>query len=359
VLLNRSSHPNLEVFRIFDEALGLLTERMTSSLKRFRMAESNPSILDEDDDDGSGEAGGAASIKKRHKRENERAERENRENTSAVLELRDMDDELATLIRLFDSQTTTIGTMRRLYEGKDLKPMTANGRVYLDEALQHLEEYRQTAIDMRERVDKTRTDYEKLLEMAQRQAQVEEVRWSRWQAELASYQNLSVMIFTTFTVIFLPLTFFTGLFGMNTQEWGGDNNLPLSKIGAISLPVSFFLIAGSLVAAFSSHVHRRVKAAYRLVRDLARAARRAARRLQPAARRRGRAREKAAAEQAERAARRRARTAKTYDFWDLVRRQRNSEYEIPATNRRELGGAADVPKETWRTRLNRKEEEGE
>lgn len=73
--------------------------------------------------------------------------------------------------------------------------------------------------------------------MIQRQAQVDEVRWSRLQAELATSQNLSVMIFTTFTVIFLPLSFFTSLFGMNTQEWGGpdaNNFLSLKLIGAIS-----------------------------------------------------------------------------------------------------------------------------
>ncbi|ROW03396.1 hypothetical protein VSDG_01204 [Cytospora chrysosperma] len=37
VLLDRSSHPDLEVFRIFEEAIGLLTERMTWNLKKFRM----------------------------------------------------------------------------------------------------------------------------------------------------------------------------------------------------------------------------------------------------------------------------------------------------------------------------------
>lgn len=72
--------------------------------------------------------------------------------------------------------------------------------------------------------------------MVQRQAQVDEVRWSRLQTELASSQNLSVMIFTIFTVLFLPLSFFTSLFGMNTKEWGGedDNFMSLGVIGAIS-----------------------------------------------------------------------------------------------------------------------------
>ena len=193
--------------------------------------------------------------------------------------------------------------------------------------------------------------------MAQRQAQVEEVRWSRWQAELASSQNLSVMIFTTFTVIFLPLSFFTGLFGMNTREWGGDANLPLPTIGAIALPLSALLIGGSLVAAFSSRVQRAVRAVARYARDLARAARHGARRLEPDARRHRKARRR----QARRDARSRAKRFKDrgYDFWDTVRRQRAAEYTIPELNRREEPPAAPRPRPTWRTRLPQKEEESE
>jgi len=108
--------------------------------------------------------------------------------------------------------------------------------------------------------------YEKMLEMVQRQAQVDEVRWSRLQAELASSQNLSTMIFTTFTVIFLPLTFFTGLFGMNTIEWQEENIPSLGYIGAISLPASILLILLSLMAAFSWRVQSSVKATYRAAR---------------------------------------------------------------------------------------------
>ena len=106
-----------------------------------------------------------------------------------------------------------------------------------------------------------------MLEMVQRQAQVDEVRWSRLQAELASSQNLSVMIFTTFTVIFLPLTFFTGLFGMNTIEWQEEDIPSLGQIGAISLPTSALLIILSLVAAFSWRVQSSFKGTYKVVRS--------------------------------------------------------------------------------------------
>ncbi|KAJ2992152.1 hypothetical protein NUW58_g2264 [Xylaria curta] len=264
VLLDRASHPDLEVFRIFDEALGILTERMTSSLKAFRM-QSYSKILDDSDSDDPNDNRSSA-IKKRHKRELEQAERENRENTSAVLELRDLEDELHTLLNLFTEQQDTITTMKANYEESELRECTEFGREYLKEALRRLEEYEKQARDMLGRVDATRKDYEKLQEMIQRQAQVDEVRWSRLQAELASSQNLSVMIFTTFTVIFLPLSFFTSLFGMNTQEWGGPdpNDFPSIKlIGVISLPASAFLIAITLVAAFSGRVQGLIKLSYR------------------------------------------------------------------------------------------------
>lgn len=86
-----------------------------------------------------------------------------------------------------------------------------------------------------------RKQYDKFQEMVQRKAQVDEVRWSRLQTELASSQNLSVMIFTTFTVIFLPLSFFTSLFGMNTSEWAPEENyVSLKAIGAISCKCFLF-----------------------------------------------------------------------------------------------------------------------
>ncbi|KAH9909678.1 hypothetical protein F4778DRAFT_775594 [Xylariomycetidae sp. FL2044] len=164
VLLDRTSHLDLEIFRVFDEAIETLLEDNKSH-----------------------------SIKARHEREIKKAEKQNRENTSSLLELRDMEDELHTL----DDLSTDL---------------TKNGQALPLEWLAQLEEYRRQVHDMVQRVDSTRKDYEKLQEMVRRQAQVDEARWTRPQTELARSQILSVMIFTTFTVIFLPLSFFTSLF---------------------------------------------------------------------------------------------------------------------------------------------------
>lgn len=158
--------------------------------------------------------------------------------------------------------------MHSIYTRAELREHTVNGRIFLSEGLKKVAEYIQQAEEMIRRVRDTRDDYDKLLQMVQRQAQVDEVRLSRLHADVASAQSRSVMIFTVFTVIFLPLTFFTGLFGMNTKEWGGDNNLPLKTIGMISLPSSVLLIVVSLVVAWSTSVRKAFNYAWRLYRRL-------------------------------------------------------------------------------------------
>lgn len=289
VLIDRSSHPELEIFRIFEEAISILvrtgshqpclpcsfyqvtdgnlkTEKMTSSLKRFRTAGYRTKYGEDDDVQLK-----TTSIRARHKREDERAEKENRDNTSALLELRDIEDELSTLLHLFDEQEVQVKEMLRLYQydpplqrhdsstTMSISVSTPNGINYLKEAQAKLATYKDQAKDMIKRVEKTRHDFDKLLEMVQRQAQIDEVRLSRQQADLASAQNRSVMIFTTFTVIFLPLSFFTGLFGMNTQEWGGGDFLHLRTIGAIALPASAFLVLTALIVAWSASVRKSLK----------------------------------------------------------------------------------------------------
>lgn len=113
--------------------------------------------MGESDDDDPDE-NSHVSIKQRYRRELERAERENRENTSAVLELRDMEDELTTLFKVFDSQEATLRTMRVIYAGDDLKDFTHNGQAYLDAALMRLEGYKQNTNEMLRRVETTRKD---------------------------------------------------------------------------------------------------------------------------------------------------------------------------------------------------------
>ncbi|GAB1315941.1 DUF676 domain-containing protein [Madurella fahalii] len=343
VLLDRSSHPDLEIFRLFDEAIGMLAERMTLNMKQFRIHALNlMSEEDEEDSDESETEGESpAAIKKRHRREIERAERENRENTSALLELRDLEDELTTLQKLFETQEATIKQMREIYK-KEFNHITKNGQYYLEEALEYLDDYKQQTSEMLKRVDTTRNDYEKMLEMVQRQAQVDEVRWSRLQAELASSQNLSVMIFTTFTVIFLPLTFFTGLFGMNTIEW--QENVPsLRDIGAISLPASVLLIVLSLVAAFNWRVQTLVKRVYKALKNSWKIIKTLySERLEPDSRKEAKRRRRDEKKR-RKAAEMKQQNDQAYDFWAMVKKQQSDmRYQIPDQNVNNTASGGDL-----------------
>ncbi|KAL2021275.1 hypothetical protein VTK56DRAFT_7354 [Thermocarpiscus australiensis] len=346
VLLDRSSHPDLEIFRIFDEAIGMLAERMTLNMKQFRMQALNLESDDDGDDSDHSDAEGQspAAIKRRYRREIEKSERENRENTSALLELRDLEDELSTLQKLFDMQESTIHQMKDIYTSRELRDITGNGQDYLDAALEYLEEYKEQTAEMLKRVDTTRNDYEKMLEMVQRQAQVDEVRWSRLQAELASSQNLSVIIFTTFTVIFLPLTFFTGLFGMNTVEW--QEHVPsLKEIGAISLPTSVLLVVLSLVAAFSWRVQSCIKAVYTGVKGSWKTAKRLySERWEPTSRKEAKKRRREEKKRRMREAQMRGHNDQAYDFWAMVKKQQTSvRYQIPDQNvNSAIAGAVSV-----------------
>lgn len=300
------------------------TEKLTSSLKTFRAEGFRDKAFAYEPVENK-----ARSIRARHKAEGRRAEEENRDNTSALLELRDIEDELLILLHLFERQSKVVSSMHSIYTRPEMRDRTANGRVFLNEALKKLAEYIHQAQEMIARVRNTRNDYDKLLTMVQRQAQVDEVRLSRLHADLASAQSRSVMIFTTFTVIFLPLTFFTGLFGMNTQEWGGENNLPLRTIGLISLPASVFLIVASLIAAWSTSVRRVFKWISRLYIQMVGLI---SDELFEPVRRKLRKRRKGT--RMEGGDTRRGVVTETSDFWERHRLERERGYQVPEKNRR-------------------------
>ncbi|KAL7922542.1 hypothetical protein ACQKWADRAFT_292741 [Trichoderma austrokoningii] len=343
VLLDRSSHPDLEVFRIFEEAISVLTEKLTTSLKEFRSEGFRDKAFDYEPVENK-----ARSIRERHKQEGRRAELENRDNTSALLELRDIEDELATLLGLFERQTKVISTMHTIYNRPEMRAHTVHGRGFLVEALKRLAEYITVTEEMTRRVKNTRDEYDKLLQMMQRQAQVDEVRLSRLHADLASAQSRSVLIFTTFTVIFLPLQFFTGIFGMNTREWGGGDNLPLRTIAVIGIPASVILIVVTLIVAWSTNARRFFKWIGRQYGRLLRffygifgrpLAQWTMRYMDSmaAARREGKRRQGGPGRGEDRAPKNGSLSTETSDFWERHRLERERGYQIPEVNRAPAG----------------------
>jgi CorA-like Mg2+ transporter protein len=80
---------------------------------------------------------------------------------------------------------------------------------------------------------------------------------TRYQTEMASEQSRSVMIFTVITIIFLPLSFFSSIFGMNVSDWSGTSTNPtLDYVLEVMSLVSLAVVVIALVAAFNVAIRR-------------------------------------------------------------------------------------------------------
>ncbi|EPS29369.1 hypothetical protein PDE_04318 [Penicillium oxalicum 114-2] len=258
VLLDRTLHRDLQVLRIFEESISILTESVTKSFKRFR----NQGFVQGPADFDRNAQGKNMTAAERDARDR-RTARRNRDDLSVLLELRDIEDELATILKLLDQQDTVIKSMIKYFD------QDGCGKVFLDAAQMRIDEYRTQIGEMKENSHLAQKAVETLLDLKQKQANVDEAKMARWEAEETQNQSRSLMIFTIFTVIFLPLSFFTSLFGINAREWSGTpENLSLAEMFEIGAPASFAIIAIALLLAFNESLRQMVAKSNKIGRGL-------------------------------------------------------------------------------------------
>ncbi|EAW18527.1 uncharacterized protein NFIA_084790 [Aspergillus fischeri NRRL 181] len=260
VLLDRTLHHDLQILRIFEESISILTESVTKSFKRFRSRgfTINPAQHNKTAD-------GRTMTEAERDERDIRVARQNREDLSALLELRDIMDELGTIMNLLEQQTTTVKTMARYFEDRGY------GKIFVEATLARLDEYRNQVQEMRENTILAQKAVENLLDLKQEQANVDESRLARWEAEVTQTQSRSVMVFTIFTVIFLPLSFFTSLFGINVQEWSGtETNPDFRQMFLIAGPSSVAIIVIALLLAFNETLRETVAKAHAILFGMAR-----------------------------------------------------------------------------------------
>jgi hypothetical protein len=150
LLFERASHRDLEVFRIFEEAISILVEKMTISFKYFRTKGFHATT----DDGEKGE--NAHDMRKRHKEEGKQFQEQIRDNVSALLELRDISDELGTLKKLFEQQQEALDLMLGYY--KATGNGKTNGCLFLNEARLKLKDYLHQIQQMMDNCDRTKND---------------------------------------------------------------------------------------------------------------------------------------------------------------------------------------------------------
>ncbi|KAL8789142.1 MAG: hypothetical protein Q9195_006963 [Heterodermia aff. obscurata] len=238
-LLDHANDRELQVFRIFEEYISILTERQTISFKEFRNNHrfKDPKSID-------------AKRLPRYV--------DNSADLDALLELRDIEDELNTLDKLFKEQQRGVSDMLSHYvELNNVSGKAIFGTQWLMEINHTLEGYKDQVEGMLKSAQTAQKAFKELLDMKQKQANIVEAHLAREQTEVAADQSRSIMIFTIFTIIFLPLSFFASVFGINAREWSGvTQNLRLHTILTYMGSISIAVIIVALLVAFNKLTRR-------------------------------------------------------------------------------------------------------
>ncbi|KAL9126034.1 MAG: hypothetical protein Q9217_004855 [Psora testacea] len=243
---DRDRDRTLQVFRIFEEYISILTEQQNRSFKDFRDNHRFEKAKDIETE--------------KHV--------DNREDLNALLELRDIEDELNTIGKLIKEQQGCVADMMTQFH--DLNARHAKGLKgidFLHDINHFLDEHKEQVEGMLKSARAAKQAYNELLDMKQKQANVIEAHLARVQTNVAANQSRTVMIFTIFTIIFLPLSFFASVFGINTKEWNGpdSNYLSLRNIFTYMLTISLAVIVIALLAAFSRPARNLAMKSWRLV----------------------------------------------------------------------------------------------
>lgn len=234
-LLDRTADRNLQVFRIFEEYISILTEQQTSSFKHFRNNHRFEKAKDI----------------------NASSHIDNRKDLDALLELRDIEDELNTIDKLLKEQQTCVQDMITQYKDLNATHIKGlNGLNFLYDVHQFLTDHKDQLDSMLKGAVAAQRAFKELLDMKQKQANIVEAHLAREQTEVAADQSRSVMIFTIFTIIFLPLSFFASVFGINSREWTGGNYPHLHTIFTYMGSISLAVIIVALLVAFNKFTRR-------------------------------------------------------------------------------------------------------
>ena len=178
-LLKGSVDSNLKVFRIFEGFTSDKVEEQTASYKAFRKAQKS-----------------------------ERREFDNGDDLNNLLELRDISDELNVILVLLTQQRDQVQNIIDIYEKKiNTQSRGGLGTDLLKATKTRLKDYISLTEKLIESSTKAQDSYDKLLSLKEAHSGVLEARTASEQARI-------VNIFTVVTIVFSPLSFFSGIFGM-------------------------------------------------------------------------------------------------------------------------------------------------
>ncbi|KAF2469605.1 uncharacterized protein BDR25DRAFT_343603 [Lindgomyces ingoldianus] len=149
---------------------------------------------------------------------------------TAIGNIRDIHEELQMMVHIVDLQLRALGST-------------------------HLHSHRTWEEDLH-------VHKEKLQALSQQATDIHEMLFKTLevkQTSLSIRQNEVVITFTVVTIVFLPLSFISSIFGMNAAEINNGSPLGMGIIFAYMFPISLLIISFTLVLSFSSPVRDYLK----------------------------------------------------------------------------------------------------
>ncbi|KAK4186519.1 hypothetical protein QBC35DRAFT_554014 [Podospora australis] len=154
---------------------------------------------------------------------------------------------------------------QKIAEREEKRDQLAWFRMQSQELLSEVDDRLDELEGLKKGAESTAKSVNDLLSLKQQQASVVQAWESVKQAEEAVLQGRSIMMFTVITIVFLPLSFISSMFGMNNHELGGsDNSMSIYDQIKWILMASFLVVFVAVVIAFSNLLRTVIWSVYTL-----------------------------------------------------------------------------------------------
>jgi hypothetical protein len=152
-------------------------------------------------------------------------------------EIKDVHDELEMILHVFDTQLEVLQQMNTLLTYRQ-RPVAPHILKKWSKIMDKIERRREKVQAMDHNAHRTYKSINNLFDMKQRQANVLEAHYSRKVAQDSGRQATTIMIFTTVSVIFLPLSFMSSFYALSIKEFPRDP----SNQNQLYMPLSYVVL---------------------------------------------------------------------------------------------------------------------
>ncbi|KAI5784621.1 cora-like Mg2+ transporter protein-domain-containing protein [Geopyxis carbonaria] len=149
-----------------------------------------------------------------------------------------LEDEIKGMLEVLVDQKKVLKAFKEKAGDKKGK-LSERTKHIIQETIHKIERTYSLVTDLKDEASRTNEFIRKVLDIKQQNAGLIEARYS-------SRLGRVTIVFTVVTIIFLPLSVCTSVFGMNIREWG--DGIPLKSFTNIAVPLSFLttLLAAAL-----------------------------------------------------------------------------------------------------------------